>query len=37
MQSGVWVDNQLRYDQLVKTHRMTLSQRVQAGRVADGR
>ena len=25
MQSGVWVDNQLRYDQLVKTHRMTLS------------
>ena len=25
MQSGLWVDNQLRYDQLVKTHRMTLS------------
>ena len=25
MQSGVWVDNQLRYDQLVKTDRLTLS------------
>jgi phosphatidylglycerophosphate synthase len=25
MQSGVWVDNQLRYDQLVKTKRMTLT------------
>jgi hypothetical protein len=25
MQSGVWVDNQLRYDQLVKTNRLTLS------------
>jgi phosphatidylglycerophosphate synthase len=25
MQSGLWVDNQLRYDQLVKTHRLTLS------------
>ena len=25
MQSGVWVDSQLRYDQLVKTNRLTLS------------
>jgi phosphatidylglycerophosphate synthase len=25
MQSGVWVDNQLRYDQLVKTNRLTLT------------
>ena len=25
MQSGLWVDNQGRYDQLVKTHRLTLS------------
>jgi phosphatidylglycerophosphate synthase len=25
MQSGVWVDDQLRYDQLVKTRRLTLS------------
>ena len=25
MQSGVWVDDQLRYDQLVKTNRLTLS------------
>jgi phosphatidylglycerophosphate synthase len=25
LQSGVWVDNQLRYDQLVKTQRLTLS------------
>jgi phosphatidylglycerophosphate synthase len=25
MQSGVWVDNQLRYDQLVETNRLTLS------------
>jgi phosphatidylglycerophosphate synthase len=25
LQSGVWVDNQLRYDQLVKTDRLTLS------------
>jgi phosphatidylglycerophosphate synthase len=25
LQSGLWVDNQLRYDQLVKTNRLTLS------------
>ncbi|MDX6369107.1 MAG: hypothetical protein QOG93_609, partial [Gaiellaceae bacterium] len=25
MQAGVWVDSQLRYDQLVETHRLTLS------------
>ena len=37
MQSGLWVDNQLRYDQLVKTNRLTLSDGVQAGRVADRR
>ena len=37
LQSGLWVDDQLRYDQLVKTNRFTLSDGVQAGRVADRR
>ena len=37
LQSGVWVDSQRRYDQLVKSDRLTLSDGVQAGRLADRR
>ena len=37
MQSGVWVDNQLRYDQLVKTQPLDAQRGVQAGRLADRR
>ena len=37
VQSGLWVDTQLRYDQLVESHRLTLSDGVRARRLADRR
>ena len=37
LQSGLWVDSQRRYDQLMASHRFTLDQAFKRGRLAHGR
>ena len=37
LQSGLWVDNELRYDDLLDSDRFTLSDGLRARRLADGR